>query len=477
MARLTKRTVEAAEVTGKDYTIADGELPGFALRVLPSGRKLFVQQYRFGTKFRRLTLGQYPILNPEQARIKATKVLAAIRDGQDPVAEKQAADQVPPVREVAQRFQEQHCAPHLKPASQKRYDDLLRLHILPAIGHLKVTEVTRTDIANLHHAMAKRPINANRALALLSKMFNLTELWGLRPDASNPCRHLKKYKENKRERFLTVDEIGRLGEALRMAEEAKLCSRYAVAAFRLLILTGARHSEIQLCKWEYVDLNRGIIRLPESKTGAKFIHLGRVAVELLRQLPRVEGNPYVICSDHKLDEPIAYLESAWRKLCKWAGIEGVRIHDLRHTFASNAVAMGMSLPMIGRLLGHTQTQTTARYAHLAIDPVLEAASMVAGELGPMLALPAPNDSKIIDVEAVPVEPPQPTDLALKLEISVAGELPNFLTSEEAAKYLNVKPRLMDDWRWRKKGPKFVKVGNSVRYTRKALDTFVSGNAA
>jgi hypothetical protein len=307
---------------------------------------------------------------------------------------------------------------------------------------------------------------------MISKMFNLAELWGLRNDGTNPRRHIEKFKENKRERYLSAEETRRLGETLLMAEEASLCSPYAVAAFRLLVLTGARLGEIQFCKWEYVHLDRGIIRLPDSKTGPKLIHLGRSAIDLLRGLPRKDGNPYLICSDHRPDEPINDLQTTWQKIRKWAGIEDVRIHDLRHTFASNAVAMGMSLPMIGRLLGHTQTQTTARYAHLALDPVLEAASKVTGELGSLMALPPPSDPLLIDMQAKPAEPAVLPPLAGKLALADLRDRPRFMTSNQAAEYLGVRPRLMENWRWRKCGPPFVKVGNSVRYTREDLDSFV-----
>ena len=267
----------------------------------------------------------------------------------------------------------------------------------------------------------------------------------------------------------------RLAEAmLHMAQEANLCSPYAVAAFRLLILTGARLGEIQFCKWEYVHLDRGIIRLPDSKTGPKLIHLGRSAIDLLRDLPRKDGNPYLICSDHKLDEPINDLQTTWQKIRKWAGIEDVHIHDLRHTFASNAVAMGMSLPMIGKLLGHTQTQTTARYAHLALDPVLEAASKVTGELGGLLALPPPSDPITIEVQVKPVEV---SALANALAIDDASDLPRFMTPKQAASYLNINSRLLENWRWKKCGPRFVKVGNSVRYTREDLDSYIQPSAA
>jgi hypothetical protein len=305
-------------------------------------------------------------------------------------------------------------------------------------------------------------------------MFNLAELWGLRPDNTNPCRHLSKYKEHKRERYLSAEEMRRLGETLRMVEEARLCSAFAVAAFRLLILTGARLGEIRDCKWEYVRLDQGIIRLPDSKTGPKFIHLGRSTIDLLRTLPRKEGNPYLICSEHKPDEPIYDLQTTWQKIRKWAGIEDVHIHDLRHTFASNAVAMGMSLPMIGKLLGHTQTQTTARYAHLALDPVLEAASKVTGKLGGLLALPPPSDPITIEGRASRAEVCQ---LANVLAIDDANDLPHFMTAKQAATYLNINPRLLENWRWKKCGPRFVKVGNSIRYTREDLDSYIQPSAA
>lgn len=477
MKRLTKRTLDSAEIKAKDYFIFDDELSGFGVRVLPSGKKIFVLQYRANRRARRCTLGHYPVITVEQARLKAAKTLALVWDGKDPSGEKQAFAASPDVCDLSRRFQDTHCKDRLKPTTKAQYAHLLRKYIVPELGHIKVASVTRADIANLQHKLARTPDKANKVLVVLSKMFNLAELWGLRQDGTNPCRHLQKFKEVRRERYLTADEMRRLGETLRMAEDANLCSPYAIAAFRLLILTGARLGEIRCCKWEYVLLDRGIIRLPDSKTGPKIIHLGRTAIELLRILPRKPGNPYLICSDSKPDEPIYDLQTTWQKIRKWAGIEDVRIHDLRHTFASNAVAMGMSLPMIGRLLGHTQTQTTARYAHLAIDPVLEAASKVTDELGGLLALPKPSEGIVIEGTAIQIDPSTPAPLADKLGLENANDLPRFMTAAQAAIYLNVNPRLLENWRWKRTGPRFVKVGNSVRYTREDLDDFVQNGAA
>lgn len=473
MARLTKRAIETAEVRDKDYFIFDDELSGFGLRVLTSGRKNLILQYRVGTRTRRMTLGYFPAITAEQARDKALKTLAAVRDGRDPMEERHAFAACPDIKEFCVRFQEIHINVHLKLSTRDRYEGVIKNYLLPALGRLKITEITRPNVLQLHHSLSKIPSTANQALTVLSKMLNMAEEWGLRPENSNPCRHVKKYKEKKRERFLSADEMRRLGDTLRMAEEAGLCSLYAIAAFRLLILTGARLSEVRTCKWEYVRLDQGIIRLPDSKTGPKFIHLGRTAIDLLRYLPRKADNPYLICSDHHADKPINDLQTTWRHIRKWAGIEDVRIHDLRHTFASNAVAMGMSLPMIGRLLGHTQTQTTARYAHLAINPVLEAATKVTDELSGLLALPKPEEDITISRTATCVDPPTILPLAKILRFTGIENPPRFMTPAQAALYLNVNPRRLENWRWKRIGPRFVKVGNSVRYAHEDLDEFAA----
>lgn len=472
MAKLTKNIVERAATNGKPYFIFDDQLPGFCARIAPNGKRHYYVQYMLSKQTKRLPLGLHGIITAEKAREKAIIALAQVKEGRDPQAERTEKLHEATVRDLAERYYEEHAKIHCKPGTCAGYRRNLDIYILPELGSKKVSEVDRKDIANFHHGLRHAPYDANRCLEMISKMFNLAELWGLRDDGTNPRRHIEKFKENKRERYLSAEETRRLGETLRMVEEASLCSSYAVAAFRLLVLTGARLGEIQFCKWEYVHLDRGIIRLPDSKTGPKLIHLGRSAIDLLRDLPRREGNSYVICSDHKPDEPINDLQTTWQKIRKWAGIEDVRIHDLRHTFASNAVAMGMSLPMIGRLLGHTQTQTTARYAHLALDPVLEAASKVTGELGSLMALPPPRDPLVIDMEAKSIEPAQLPPLAGKLALADLGDRPRFMTSDQAAEYLGVRPRLMENWRWRKCGPNFVKVGNSVRYTREDLDSFV-----
>jgi integrase len=205
-------------------------------------------------------------------------------------------------------------------------------------------------------------------LALLSKFFNWCERHGYRPDGSNPCRHIEKYKEKRRERFLTPQELAQLGEALADSEEHETVSPFAIAAIRLLVLTGARLSEILTLQWSYVDFEHSLLRLPDSKTGQKVIYLNAPALQVLTDLPRLEGNPFVICGKRE-GARLINIQKPWRRIRKAAGLDDVRIHDLRHSFASIAAGSGQSLPVIGALLGHSQPQTTARYAHLSADPL------------------------------------------------------------------------------------------------------------
>ena len=222
-------------------------------------------------------------------------------------------------------------------------------------------------------------------------MMNLAETWGIRDKHSNPCEDVERYPEQRRERFLSPTELHRLGQALTAAELNETETRYAIAAFRILLLTGCRLSEIQRLEWSYVDLQQKELRLPDSKTGAKTVHLGDAAVALLEALPRVKDNPYVIAG-RKEKMHLTDLQHPWRRIRKAASLDDVRIHDLRHTFASGGLLVGEGLAMIGKLLGHTHFQTTARYAHLASDPVKQAATKISDRLA--LAMLGPIEGPI-----------------------------------------------------------------------------------
>ena len=379
MSKLTKRVVDATEIREREYFIWDEDLPGFGLRVLPSGRKQYIIQYRAGRRSRRISLGPSSVLTCEQARSRAITIIAATKNGDDPAARRDADRRAITVKELAERFEREHIDLRLKPSTAKGYKRMLERFVLPRLGNHRVTEVTRADIAQLHHDLRHISYDANRCLEMISKMFNLAEMWGLRPDGSNPRKHIKKYPEEKRERFLSQAELKRVGEVLREMQQESIELPSSIAATRLLILTGCRLGEIMTLKWDHVDIPGKALRLPDSKTGAKVVHLGKPAVEILEKIDRVEGNPWVIVGT-KPGARLTDLQPFWQRVRARTGLKDVRIHDLRHTFASTAVAAGQGLPMIGKLLGHTQVQTTARYAHLAADPIKTAADQVAGNI-------------------------------------------------------------------------------------------------
>ncbi|GAB5387833.1 MAG: site-specific integrase [Alphaproteobacteria bacterium] len=376
MPKLTKRLADNAETRDSDYVLFDDSLPGFGLRVYPSGRKSWIIQYRADRRrWRRMVLGQHGVVTADAARKRAVQMLAEVAQGADPAGEQQAQRNDLTLSEFCDRVIREHSQVHCKPSTVQGYKGLVKTYIAPRLGDLCLFEITRSDIARFHHDCRYAPYQANRSLQFLSKAFNLAEIWGLRPEGTNPCRHIKKYKEEKRERYLSRDELARLGETLRECEEEGLEGQSAIDAIRLLALTGCRLSEIQQLRWEHVDLEAAVLNLPDSKTGAKTVYLGAAACAALAKIERNEDNPHVI-PGKKPGSYLTDLQHPWRRIRKRAGLDDVRLHDLRHTFASIAVSAGNGLPIIGKLLGHTQVQTTARYAHLASDPLRNAANQI-----------------------------------------------------------------------------------------------------
>jgi integrase len=385
--KITKRSVDALRPTadGVELVLWDNEVKGFGVRLRGSGAKSYVLHYRAGTgrasPLRKLTIGRHGSpWTPETARAEARKLLGLIEGGADPAIDKTVLREAPTMREFAQRFLIEHAQAKRKFSTAGEYQRLLDKIILPALGRRKVSELTRIDVMRLHQAHQAAPYQANRVLAVLSKMFNLAELWGLRPDGSNPCRHVERFAERRRERMLSASELARLGEALATSNS----SPHAVAAIKLLVFTGARLGEVLGLKWEWIDTERGEARLPDSKTGVKTLYLPPPALAVLNQLPRSDNNPYVIVGQ-KAGAGIVNLEKPWRAIRHAAGLDDVRLHDLRHAFASVAASSGMSLPILGKILGHTQATTTARYAHLASDPVKAAAAAVANQIAEDMA--------------------------------------------------------------------------------------------
>jgi integrase len=262
-----------------------------------------------------------------------------------------------------------------KPSSIKMDHWMIGKYILPHFGRRKITNIKSRDISEFHYSLRNTPTQANRLLEVLSKMFNLAERWGLRPDYSNPCRHIDKYPERQVNRFLSNEELARLHETFTQREANKTETPYMIAAFRLLLLTGCRRGEIQFMKWEYIDWQQKVLRLPDTKTGARCVALNDRTITVLDKIPRT-GSPYVIVNE-KTGKPVQEMQKPWRRIREAAGIEDVRIHDLRHTFASRAIAAGLSLTTLGKLLGHSQPLTTQRYAHLAFTDQLIASNQVA----------------------------------------------------------------------------------------------------
>ena len=379
---ITKRAVDAARADSTDSYLWDQDLPGFGLKVTPAGRKVYLVQYRLGGRkgrTRRITIGVHGELTPTAARAEAKRLLGQIATGRDPAEERDKRKSDKSLAVVLDQFMAEHVGSKLKPSTAREYERIARVYIVPRLGRRPIGEIKRSDIARLHHELASTPYQANRTLALLSKLFVWAEKHGLRPEGSNPCRHIEKYREARRERFLSQSELGRLGDALREAEQDKSCSPWIVAAIRLLILTGARRNEILTLRWDYVSEEHGCLFLPDSKTGRKAIRLNAPALEVLKTVPRLEANPYVICGE-KPGQHLVNLEKPWRRIRKAAGLEDVRLHDLRHSFASVAASGGQSLIVIGKMLGHSQPGTTARYAHLADDPVKAATDAVGRQI-------------------------------------------------------------------------------------------------
>lgn len=394
--RISKRAVDAAKPGQDTVFLWDAELPGFGVRVTRAGVRSYVFQWKRGAVSRRVTIGRHGApWTPEAARREALRLKGEVAAGRDPAEARVAERTAPTVAELVDRFITEHVAPKCRATTAAEYRRILDTWIVPRLGRLRVADVTRADVARLHHAMRERPYRANRTAALLSKMFALAESWGLRPEHSNPVRSVERFRETRRERFLSPRELAKLGETLRSAESeteeearqkgdaALKPAPFVVEAIRLLLLTGCRKSEVLRMRWEDVDLASRRVVIPESKTGRKTIPLSAPAAEVLARLPRVEGCPFVLPGRSGAGHLVG-LPKCWERIREAAGIPDVRLHDLRHSFASVAAGGGESLLLIGRLLGHSQPATTARYAHLADDPQKAAAERIAGRVASML---------------------------------------------------------------------------------------------
>jgi integrase len=419
--RITKRLIDSLSAGAAEYFVWDSKLSGFGVRVQPSGIMSYVAKYRAGSgrvaPTRRVTLGRVGNITPDEAEKLAKRVLGAVAHGADPAAVKSADRRGATLQELADLFLADHVAAKRKPATSDHYGHILKKLVLPALGNRKADQVSTADIARLHARMRERPYLANRVVAVVGSLYAFASRRRLLPIGFNPARGIDKYPEKGRERFLTAAELTRLGDAIREAETTGIpwavdtakstakhtpktenprtvIGKHAAAAIRLLILTGARLREVLHLRWEYVDLERGILLLPDSKTGKKAIVLNAPAMAVLARLPRIGA--YVIAGQNagtENEKPRADLNKPWRAVRRRAGLDGVRIHDLRHTHASIGVGAGLGLPIIGKLLGHTKAATTQKYAHLDVDPLRRASDHIGARIAAALGERSPKTAK------------------------------------------------------------------------------------
>lgn len=377
--KITKRMVDSLSATGKAGAFWDRDLPGFGVRVYRSGRTTYVAQARGPHGSRRITLGRHGELSADQARKRAAVAVRRIKAGRDPIEPAAEPAPDPTVADLAERCVESYVKVRCKPHTLGGYRRQLRNHILPVLGERTVASVDQADIEALHHALRDRPAAANATLGVLSRMFSLAETWGWRPRGSHPCRSVKKYPTRNRDRFLSRDEYRRIGRVLNEADEEGAPWPPSVAAIKLIMLTGCRCEEIAKLQWDDVDRSVGYLRLKDTKTGLRMIPLTPSALEVLDRIEPVPGNPWVFVGA-KPGSRVSQVRCQWAVLRSRAGLDDVRVHDLRHSYASRALALGESLSVIGKLLGHVKVETTARYAHLAQGMEKIAAARVAGSI-------------------------------------------------------------------------------------------------
>ena len=370
--------MDAIKPNGVDHFIWDQQLSGFGVRISPKGQKSFLVQYRYQGRTQRMRIGRLGLITTDEARRKARILLGEAEAGQNPALAASTKRKSPKLSEVSERFIKEHIETRLKPSTQGNYLSVLRTYILPALGHKRITDITLADLSAIHTSLSHKPSQANRSILVMSKLLNLSEQWGLRTMGSNPCRHIQLFKDKKRNRFLDKSELKRLWATLDNAHSEGMVGLYAMNAYKLLILTGCRLGEIQTLKWSYIRGNR--VEFPDSKTGYKRLPLNAAAMEILEQTPKKVGNPYVICGE-KEGAHIVNLQKSWRRIRNKAGFDDLRIHDLRHTFASQAVMNGTPLAMVSKLLGHAKITTTMRYAHLADSELLQASEGIGLLLG------------------------------------------------------------------------------------------------
>jgi integrase len=379
-SRLSDKEVKNQAVPANAYSLLwDTEIPGFALRVTAAGRKAFVFNYRAGGRERRMTIGDYPSWTVAAAREEAKALRRRVARGDDPMVTRHADRAAPTMADLCALYAEEH-KPKKRPSTRAEYQSMLDRTIRPKLGKMKVADIRFSDVDKLHRGLRKTPYRANRVVAVLSNMFN----FAIRKEwiSQNPAKGIERFQEEKRERYLTGEERARLLIAMQEHAAKSSMNRQTVNAFRLAMLTGARIGECLSARWGAFDFDRGLWIKPSSHTKQGKEHrvpLNRPTLQLLIEMRDDAASEWLFPSA-TTDGPQAGYNNSWAAIRRAAKLPGLRVHDFRHNFASEGASVGLSLPMIGALLGHTNPTTTARYAHLMDDPLREATKRIGQRL-------------------------------------------------------------------------------------------------
>ncbi|MGI9357261.1 MAG: tyrosine-type recombinase/integrase [Rhizobiaceae bacterium] len=398
--KLTKRLVDSLSAAPKDNFLWDLDISGFGLKITPRGRKVYIVQKRLNGRLRRFTIGQHGApWTPDTARVEANRILVCLSAGIDPGEERRKAEADLTIAELCDLYTKEGCG--TKKASTLATDrGRIERHIKPLLGKKKLGQLTRGDLerfladvangktaADVKNGKQSRSIvrggkgTASRTLGFLGAILKFAVDRGLRGD--NPCRGIRRYQDRKIERYLSKQELMNLGRTLVEAEKVGT-NVYAIAAVRLLLLTGARKNEILSLKWDWVDFDRSLLRLPDSKTGSKAIPLGDAAIDVLQKIPRELDSPFVFPGSGN-EGHLMGLQKIWERIRAKADLDSLRLHDLRHHFLSVGASSGESLYILGKLAGHKRPETTQRYAHLADDPVRQSANRIASTIEASIA--------------------------------------------------------------------------------------------
>ncbi|NIE82638.1 MULTISPECIES: site-specific integrase [unclassified Burkholderia] len=378
--KLTKSAVDAAQPQPQAVELRDTLVPGFLCKITPSGRKVFMLQYRTNAGERRKpALGQYGELTVEQARSLAQEWLAQVRRGGDPAAAKAEARKAPTVAELCKKFMEDYSRKRNKPSTQLGYQGVIDRNVIPLLGSKKVHDVKRPDIAGLMEKLSYKQTEANKVFSVLRKMFNLAEVWGYRPDGTNPCRHVPMYPAGKSTHLISDEDMGKLFRQLDKIEAEGLENYVIPLAIRLQFEFAGRRSEIVALQWDWVDLENRRVVWPDSKTGGMSKPLSEEAYRLLSTAPRQKDNPYVLPSPRHPGQHLTVGEhyGGWCRVLKAAGATHVGTHGIRHRSATDIANSGIPVKVGMALTAHKTVVMFMRYVHTEDKPVREAAELVA----------------------------------------------------------------------------------------------------